>query len=96
MGKKDFLLRQRVKGSTTPWAEIPPISIHQELPDFEIGIFNDIVNPEKNIKDNDNKDENIDDEMLQEIAQDLSKQNSQNEDMSQGTTDNLDTENEDY
>ena len=51
VGKKDFLLRQRPKGSSTPWAEIPPIAISQELPEFEVRIFNDIVHPENNIND---------------------------------------------
>ena len=41
-GKHDFLLRQKVRGDTTPWGQIPPIKLDQNLPDFEIGLYKDI------------------------------------------------------
>ena len=33
-GRKDFLLIKRIKGSTIPWSQIPPILIHQEIPEI--------------------------------------------------------------
>ena len=42
-GKNDFLVRSRPKGDNTPWSQIPPIQIVQELPQFEIGMYHDIV-----------------------------------------------------
>ena len=72
-GKNDFLLRKRTKGSDTPWMEIPPIIITQEIPQFEVGTYKDILNPENN-PDNepdepmDNQPEGID-EILQDIRQ---------------------------
>ena len=56
-GKSDFLLRQRPKGSTTPWSEIPPMKISQEIPEFEVGKYKDLVNPDNNIEDDMNEDE---------------------------------------
>ena len=50
-GKNDFLLRKRTKGDNTPWQEIPPIRITQEIPNFEVGNYRDIVNPENNAED---------------------------------------------
>ena len=75
-GKTDFLLRKRIKGDQTPWSEIPPILITQNIPEFEIGIFNDMVNPHKNIEEIEKipeVDEIIED--IDEIAEDLSRQN---------------------
>ena len=50
-GKNDFLLRQRPKGSSVPWSEIPPMQLSQEIPEFEIGRYKDLVNPENNPED---------------------------------------------
>ena len=47
-GKTDFLLRKRRRGSNVPWSEIPPIVVTQEIPNFEIGRYKDIVNPSNN------------------------------------------------
>lgn len=35
-GRKDYILRQRPKGSTTPWSEIPPTIIPDTIAKFEI------------------------------------------------------------
>ena len=56
-GKNDYLLRTRPRGSTTPWNEIPPLKIEKTIPEFEIGQYNDIVNPGNNKQgDNDNEE----------------------------------------
>ena len=47
-GKHNFLLRTRPKGSDTPWSEIAPIQITQEILEFEIGMYRDIINPHNN------------------------------------------------
>ena len=81
VGKTDFLLRQRPQGTTTPWAEIPPISLTQELPDFEVGTYTDVLETlkimqiEQNQLDN-QMDDNIDD--IENIVQDISRQNELN------------------
>ena len=75
-GKTDFLLRKRIKGDQTPWSEIPPILITQNIPEFEFGIFNDMVNPHKNIEEMEKiseVDEVIED--IEVIAEDLNRQN---------------------
>ena len=76
VGKKDFLFRQRPKGSSIQWADIAPITIHQQLPDFEVGIYDDIVNPSNNLDDNVDP---LSDDMLEAVAQDISKQKSQSQ-----------------
>ena len=53
-GKNDFLIRKREKGSNTPWNEITPIEITQDLPQFEIGTYYDLINPENNVYDIEN------------------------------------------
>ena len=53
-GRKDFLLRQRLKGSNTPWSQIPPNKITQELPGIEIGTYLDIVNPSNRMEEDAN------------------------------------------
>ena len=80
-GKHDFLLRRRVRGSETPWNEIPPLVISNEIPQFEIGIYDDIVNPENKLEDNLNEDEQEEDDAeIERIAEDLFKQGNE-EDM---------------
>ena len=74
MGKNDFLLRKRTKGDETPWTEIPPVLIQQKIPDFEVGIYTDMINLENNIIEDklvDQMDE--DDPEIEEIAKDLEK-----------------------
>ena len=75
-GKNDYLLRSRSRGSTTPWNEIPPLQILKEIPEFEIGQYNDLVNPQNNpqevIEEEEEKDE-IED--MDEIVKDINKQN---------------------
>ena len=77
-GKNDFLLRIRTKGSTQPWNEIPPLKINQIMPEFEIGNFNDIVNPSKNtpLENLEEEDEQEQIEGIQEIENEISRQNS--------------------
>ena len=57
-GKNYFLLRSRIKGDLTPWNEIPPLLINQEIPEFEIGNYRDIVNPSNNKTKEENQNEN--------------------------------------
>ena len=77
-GKSDFLLRTRIKGSDTPWTEIPPLKISQEIPHFEIGSYKDLVNPQNNVEFEIIQDHPAEDmEDLESMAQDLSRQNSQ-------------------
>ena len=75
-GKYDFLLRKRSRGDSTPWAEIPPIEIHQEIPEFEIGTYRDIINPENNVhedKEEVKQMEEEESEELEAIIKDLSR-----------------------
>ena len=77
VGKNDYLLRKRDKGSSTPWADIPPLKLNQELPDFEVGTYTNILETVENLnKPNeieDNEDNQI--ENLDEIIRDISSQN---------------------
>ena len=87
IGKSDFLLRKREKGDTTPWGEIAPIIITQELPEFEIGEYKDIINPE-NVIQRDHEieadEEDIEAEKVsQEIEDQLKKQNKRSHDISE-------------
>ena len=77
-GKRDFHIRKRNKGTTTPWNEIPPIVIAQKIPQIEIGDYWNIFET--------NEDEiQEDDEEMNEIAkeakeiQDRKKRNQSNE-----------------
>ena len=78
-GKNDFLIRSRPKGDNTPWSQIPPLQIVQELPQFEIGQYMDIVNPQRNtheMSEEQQMEEDIED--IDEIAADISNQNNEN------------------
>ena len=66
-GRVDFLLRQRPKGSTTPWNQIPPELIRQQLPQIEIGEYRNIFDINE---DTIHEDENQMDEIA-EIAQNI-------------------------
>ena len=76
-GKYDFHVRTRQKGNLTPWTEIAPINIKHNIPNFEIGEYDDIVNPQNNIEreldDKDDQNEPIED--MQEIADEISRLN---------------------
>ena len=79
-GKSDFLLRTRTKGSNVPWNELPPVKITQVIPEFEIGIYKDIVNPQNNVQNEhdireEDQEENIED--LEQIISDITRQNSE-------------------
>ena len=56
-GKRDFLLRQKDRGDPTPWSQIPPLKLEEEIPEFEIGQFKNIYSNEENDK-NEALDEN--------------------------------------
>ena len=47
-GKNDYLLRKRNKGDDTPWSEIPPMILAQKIPEFEVGRYKDMINPDNN------------------------------------------------
>ena len=74
-GKNNFLVRTRPKGTETPWSEIAPIQIRQELPQFEVGRYKDIVNPYKNSQEEDEEDKPI--ENLDKLAKYITEQNEQ-------------------
>ena len=78
-GRHDFLLRTRPKGSTTPWSEIPPIHINQDIPEFEVGTYWDMVNPHNNPQQPEDLEVEHVEEMedIELIAQDISRQNSE-------------------
>ena len=74
--KNDFLLRKRTKGDSTPWTEIPPVLISQTIPEFEVGIYTDMINIENNIKEDDVMEE--DSEEIEEITKDILEENNAN------------------
>ena len=57
-GRRDFLLRQKLKGDMTPWNKVPPIKLEENLPDFEVGNYQNIYE--------DKTDENIENEEKEE------------------------------
>ena len=74
-GKNDFLLRKREKGDLTPWHEIPPVVIKQQIPDFEIGTYWDVVNPEEPMEEQIyDKQDPLDIEDIAEVIEDLKTQ----------------------
>ena len=70
-GRRDFLLRKREKGTATPWSQIPPLLIKQEIPEIEIGQYKDIINPSNRMEE---QDEPLDEEELQQISADMKEQ----------------------
>ena len=80
-GKKDFLLRKRNKGDQTPWSEVPPVILTQKIPEFEVGSYNDILNPDNinpNEPETENKEEDPNDiENIELIIQDMTRQNTE-------------------
>ena len=93
VGKNDFLLRKRDKGDKTPWSEIPPLKLTQELPDFEVGTYTDIKETmelmNRELDNNEKDDEQLSREQIEELDQvieDLSKENNKRE-RSQYSTD---------
>ena len=67
-GKHDFLLRHKVRGDTTPWGQIPPVKLDQNLPDFEIGLYRDIYITEQ---DEDERQTEIEDDIQAQNEDDL-------------------------
>ena len=87
-GKNYFLLRKRQWGDPTPWMEIPPVIIDQQLPAFEVGTY-DIINPGNNVEpmgDDPDEIEGIDElanEIVRQHTSENKRERSQDE-MSQG------------
>ena len=83
--KRDYLLRSRPKGSKTPWQEIPPVILTQDLPQFEIGKYRDIFNPENNPEEEEDEEQGNDeegeeeDEEIERIARDIKNEKIENE-----------------
>ena len=76
-GKSDFLLRTRPRGNKTPWSEIHPTVITQKIPEFEIGNYDDIVNPQNNPTDKLTEEQQLEQmEEMEDIMEDISRQNS--------------------
>ena len=63
-GRQDYLLRKRGKGSNIPWNQIPPEIITQNLPQFDIGDFENIFDDKEN-------EEEVDMEEIDEIEKDI-------------------------
>ena len=82
-GRQDFLLRRRERGDRTPWSEIPPVQILQDLPPFEVGLYKDRFNYNNEPIENVIEDEHIDNQEMKDIENDLIKQNNHSR-----TTDN--------
>ena len=72
-GRKDFLLRQRPRGTNTPWSQIPPNRIAQELPGIEIGIYKDIINPSNRMEEEE-MDIPMSDHELKQVTEDIEDQ----------------------
>ena len=72
IGKKDFLLRKKIRGEDTPWSQIPPVKIAQNIPAFEIGLFKDIFENSEDEEDEDDDDE--DDEENEDDVMDQSEE----------------------
>ena len=77
-GRRDFILRQKTRGDLTPWGQIPPININENIPDFEIGdyinIYNeDIKESEENL-DIDKEINVLDPEEEQDISNEILRQ----------------------
>ena len=79
-GKSDFLLRTRPRGSNTPWSDISPISITQSIPDFDIGIYNDVAQLINNPKMNEEEEPIVED--MEEIIADSNKRYITSDDLS--------------
>ena len=91
-GKHNFLIRSREKGSDTPWSEIAPIKITQDIPEFEIGTYHDIVNPDNNVPE-DMEEEHVIEEQVEDIhdiIEDVARQNTLEDNNKRDTT-NQDT-----
>ena len=76
-GKNNYLLRKREKGSEVPWQEIPPLKIIQELPDFEIGIFKDIINGKEDENEQEDEPQEEEEEEIEDmdvIVEDMIRQ----------------------
>ena len=65
-GRRDFLLRQKNRGDLTPWSQIPPIKLEEDIPDFEIGIFKNIYSENSSETDENDHGEEEDDEDVEE------------------------------
>ena len=80
IGKNDYLLRQREKGSTTPWNQIPPNIIKHKLPPFEIGMYTQLDDTESSSSsDESNTHEDQEDyEMLEEDINQQYRNDNQN------------------
>ena len=72
-GRKDFPLRQHPRGSNTPWAQIPPNRISQELPGIEIGTYKDIINPSNRMEEEE-MEIPMSDQELKQVSEDIEDQ----------------------
>ena len=73
IGKKDFLLRKKPRGDQTPWSQIPPLKITQDIPAFEIGVYKDIF--ANTISEDEDEDEDENEDEPDEDDQDMDKSN---------------------
>ena len=66
-GRLDFLLRQKKKGDITPWGQIPPLKLDQNLPELEVGLYKNIYQEEEEEDEENIEDEQEEDEISNEI-----------------------------
>ena len=59
IGKNDYLLRQRNKGTNTPWQQIPPVMINKKLPQFQIVMYQELDNTSSSSSEDNDSDEDI-------------------------------------
>ena len=70
-------MRTRPKGSNTPWMEIPPVKINHNIPNFEIGTYDDIVNPENNPPHGEEEEVPMEEQELEDISNEIARMNNE-------------------
>ena len=82
-GKRDFLLRQKTRGDQTPWSQIPPILLEEQLPQFEIGLFKNIFDEtnedDDQIEDDNTKQREEETEALNDLSKEIQRQYEEDE-----------------
>ena len=77
-GRNDFLLRRKERGDQTPWGQLPPLDLDQNLPDFEVGMYKNIyvqqTEEEEAEEEEINEEENMDEEDRENISNEIRRQ----------------------
>ena len=90
-GRHDFLLRQKYKGDPTPWSQVPPVILDQQLPDFEIRNYKNIyqIEEEPEMDDKEEEQEEMDENEIQDLSNEIRRQYENDKDKRQDTILNL-------